>query len=530
MTSIKNMRLVIKIILLSLIITISSVLISIGLTTKFAKQTIQNETEKNVLNISRTVARIPSIVDAFETEDPASIIQPIVENIRKAAENVEFIVVTNLEGIRYSHPNPFRIGSRFVGGDEEGVLLEGKEYISMGEGTLGLSTRAFTPIYNSQNQRIGMVSVGILNQQIYEQNAQLNNYIHLAIFLGVLFGFLCSILLARSIKYSLMGLEPSEIAKLFKERNAILETVKEGIIAIDANGSITLINSSAKKTLAFPENDTVGKSIEKIIPYTDMIKVLESCRPIYDEDRKIHGINVMMNIVPILDNDNPIGAIASFRDKSEITALAEELTGFKMLVDSLRANTHEFMNKLHVILGLIQLKDYKEAEKYIINLTTSHQEIISFMVKNIKDTSVAALLLGKYSSAKELGIDMNIHSSSYLEKLPSHIPSSLMVTIIGNLLENSFDAVKDQSEKKQVDCLIKEKKNQIIISIKDNGYGIDSLHKNFIFQKGYTTKKDGRGVGLYLVKQNVDSLEGSIHFKAQRSKGTHIVIKIPRTR
>lgn len=528
-TNNRKMKLKTKIILLSLVVTVSSILLSIGFVMRTMETAIESEIEVNVLNISRTVARIPDIVTAFETEDPSTLIQPIVEEIRQSTSNIEFIVVTNLEGIRYSHPNPARIGARFVGGDETAALLEGKEYISTAIGTLGASTRAFTPVYNSQGSRIGMVSVGILHENIDEAKTKLRQELYLAILIGTLIGLIGSILLAKNIKHLLMGLEPEEIAKLYKERNAILEAVKEGIIAIDPQGKITLMNSAAKKILPFTKQDIIGEPIDKIIPNTNMLKVLHSGIGEYNQEEMVQGTNIVVNILPIKDKGKTIGAITSFRDKTEMTVLAEELTGFKLLVDALRANTHEFMNKLHVILGLIQLGDYTEAEKYIMNVSENQQQIISFITKNIKDTNIAALLIGKYSAAKELGIQMDIHPDSFINRLSNKIPGSLLITLLGNLIENAFDALQNIEGNKRVDILVKENNKDIVFSIKDNGQGIDVTHKNFIFQQGFTTKAEGRGIGLHLVKQNVDSLKGSIRFRSRLSKGTHFIIRIPKT-
>ncbi|AKL96815.1 hypothetical protein CACET_c33720 [Clostridium aceticum] len=522
------MKLKKKIALLSLSITILSVMISGLLIMRTMEESLEDEMSTNVLNISRAVAKIPDIIRAFEAEDPALVIQPIVESIRAATEDVEFIVVTDLEGIRYSHPNPARIGARFVGGDEAAALLEGKEYVSTAEGTLGLSTRGFTPIYNFNHERIGMVSVGILNDHIFQTKTQFKKEIYFSTFLGILIGLIGAVLLGDNIKRTLMGLEPKEIAGLFRERSSILEAIKEGIIAINEDARITLMNTAAKDILNFTEKDIIGRPIEEVLPNTDMVKVLHSGVAVSNEEKKICGTNIMINTLPVLHQEKTIGVIASFRDKSEVTALAEELTGFKMLVDSLRATTHEFMNKLHVILGFLQLKDYSSAEKFILDITAHHQEVISFIIKNIQDTSIAALLLGKYSAAKESAIQMNIHPSSNLTKMPSSIPSSLMITIIGNLLENAFDAVQYIEDKKVIDFLLLEKEEEIIISVKDNGIGIDLSHQPFIFQKGFTTKSDGRGIGLHLVKQSIDNLGGSIQVKSKTFSGTQFLIKIPK--
>lgn len=515
-----------KINLLSLGVVILSIFISSLFTTRVVEGNIKREVENNVLNIARAVAVVPEVIDAFKEDEPSLTIQPIAEAIRTATKDIEFIVVTNLEGIRYSHPNPQRIGARFVGGDEGPALAEGKEYVSTAMGTLGLSTRALTPIFDQGGNRIGMVAVGVLNRNIVKLQNQIRNRVYAAALLGIFIGFLGSVYLARNIKDTLMGLEPDEISKLFQERNAILEAVKEGIVAVDSTGSITLVNQAAREQLELQEEEVLGKPIEEVVPDTKLRRVLETGIPEYDQQQRVKGTEIMVNRVPVKDRDKTIGVIASFRTKTELTILAEELTGVKMMVNSLRANTHEFMNKMHVILGLIQLQEYDKAEEYIMDISKSQQEIISFVVNKIKDPAVAALLLGKHTAGRELDIKVNICPSSHLERLKGRITSSAMITIIGNLIENSFDALRYQQGMKAVQVCIREGKNHVLISVKDNGPGINIVDSEKIFTRGFTTKENGRGIGLYLVKQNLEGLGGKLRLMGK--DGAHFVIRIPK--
>ncbi|SCY96451.1 DcuS/MalK family sensor histidine kinase [Alkaliphilus peptidifermentans] len=515
-----------KIMLLTLAIVILSISISSILISKAVESNIQNEVESNVLNMARVVAEIPTIIDAFEDEEPSLIIQPLIEGIRTSTEGIEYIVVTDLNGVRYSHPNPQRIGAKFVGGDEGPALLEGKEYVSTAMGTLGLSTRAFVPIYSFDGKRIGMVSVGVLNQSIKQIKNQIQIKVYVAALFGIFIGLLGSFYLAKNIKNTLMGLEPDQISALLKERNAIIEAVKEGICVIDNKGIVYLVNQAARKQLKLEGKDLIGKPIESIIPESKLTRTLKTGIPEYDQYHMVNGIEIMVNRIPIFNKGKIIGVIASFRTKTEMTKLAEELTGVKMMVDSLRANTHEFMNKMHVILGLIQLKEYDTAEKYIMDISKSQQKIISFIIKNVKEHSVAALLLGKHTASRELNIHLEIEASTHLERLTGRITSSAMITIVGNLIENAFDALRLQSGEKYVKICIREGKKNVLISVKDNGPGIrpDTIKKIFI--KGYTTKEDGRGIGLYLVKQNVDVLGGKMRFG--NNKGAYFIIRIPK--
>ena len=193
----KHVSLKIKIMLLSIVIVLaSSLTISFGFV-QTLERNLSREVETNVMNTAKTAAQIPTVVDAFNEEHPEKIIDPLMNIIRKNTENIEFTTVTNMEGIRYSHPNPERLLQRFVGGDEQPALQEGKEYISVAEETLGVSTRAFSPIFNHDGEQIGMVTVGTLNQNIETAMAESRSQAYQFALFGSLVGILGSLFWIR---------------------------------------------------------------------------------------------------------------------------------------------------------------------------------------------------------------------------------------------------------------------------------------------------------------------------------------------
>ncbi|MCG8483099.1 MAG: ATP-binding protein, partial [Clostridia bacterium] len=349
---------------------------------------------------------------------------------------------------------------------------------------------------------------------------------------GLVVGTIGAFLLAKNIKNSLMGLEPSQITKLYNENIAMMDAIHEGILAVDQDGRVTIINDSAMNMLKIEEknkNNIKGKNVKSVFPTSMLPRVLESGIAEYDKELITNDTIVVANRVPIISKGKIIGAIATFRDKTELTMLAEELTGVKLIIEALRANSHEFANKLHVILGLIKIGEIEEAKNYIINVADTQQQILSMIIKRIKDPTIAGLILGKFSRAKELGISIKIDKRTKLECKHKNINSNVLVTIIGNLIANALESVsKSDKEEKSINVRIEESESKIIIEVGDSGVGIKKENIKKIFERGFTDKSESRGIGLALVKENVQSLNGEIKVISKINKGTTFTIILPK--
>lgn len=528
----KEMKLQTKITLLVVSVVFISISIIIAYSIIQTTKNIEEEIRTNILNVAKMTANYTDIQKELERRDPNHRIAQDVTALLDSVEKIEYIVVADMNGIRYSHPNPQRIGELFVGGDEIEVLSNGLTYVSEAEGTLGKSLRAFTPVYSIvSGKQIGFVSVGTLSQNIGLRKRSAIVLLVVVALSSLGIGTECAILLARSIKNTLMGLEPHEISRLYDEKMAMLDTLYEGIVAVDENGKITLINDSALRIIntdtVHTKNEIIGVNIEEIIPTSSLNAVMESKTAEYDREQRIKDTIVLTNRVPMVSRGHVIGAIASFREKNEITKLAEELTGVKQIVDALRANSHEFLNKLHVILGLIHMGDLEEAQKYITTITSSQQRILGIVTGKIKDPSVAGLVLGKISRSSELGINLKIDEKTWLSKNHEGINSNTLVTIVGNLVENAMAAVMKNSGEKFVFIKIVETSTAVEIAVEDNGIGIDTEGVGKIFQRGYTTKEESKGMGLALLKESVDSLEGSVKIESIVGKGSCFTVELP---
>jgi sensor histidine kinase regulating citrate/malate metabolism len=486
---------------------------------------MERQIGQRALAIARSVSQMPEVQRNLLSSSGYREIDPLAGKIRNTTQ-AEFIVVIDMEGVRYSHPVKDRIGEKIVGGDE-GPVLEGKEYTSTAMGTLGPSLRAFVPIYHNDEQ-VGAVVVGILLTDVEKAIDQVKSNINLAVFVTILLGLIGAIILSNNIKKGLFGMEPIEIAALFEVRETILRSVKEGIIAIDENYRINLINQEAKKLLNI-DGDVLGKPAEEVIPNTRLPEVLETGIPQIDREQLLNNRKILTNRIPIKVKNHIVGAVASFRDLTEIKRLAEELTGVREYAEALRAQGHEFKNKLHTISGLIQLQRYDQVVDYIIATQTKHKNNVDILINRIKDPYLGGLLFGKMALAAKKGVKIVMDENSNLPKLPSSLSGSL-VLILGNLLQNAIEAVEtqDNDDRRVVNLSISYNRGSIVIAIRDRGPGIPADVEKRIFEKGFTTRgHNNKGLGLSLINEQLEMLNGIIDVRTEKNNGTTFTVTIP---
>jgi two-component system, CitB family, sensor kinase len=483
----------------------------------------------NALSIAKTIAVMPEILEAFQIEDPAAVIQPIAERIRQEV-GAEFIVIGNREGIRYSHPYPDRLGKQMVGGDNDAALIEGRSYISKAVGTLGPSLRGKAPIFWGTDV-IGVVSVGFLMEDIDElKHTQIIQNLGVIIIV-LLIGILGSYYLSWNIKRGLFGLEPNEISQLFIERETILESVKEAIIAVNREGIIRVINEKAK-VLIKSEEPLIGKRIDEVITNTKILEVLETGEAQYDQEMLFGEEWVITNRIPMVNKNKVIGAVASFRRKTEIDLLLQEFSEHKIYTDTLRAQNHEFINKLYTISGLLQLKLYDDAIHFITSEMTKKDDMIEFLMNNVKNSTVTAFIIGKIIRAEEVKVKIHINPDTLLSD-DININTDDLLTIYGNLIENSIDAAREQQEVyRKIEILLYDTEESIIFRVEDWGRGIPKDIRTQIFLDGFTTKGDSRngGLGLALVNTLINKHLGTIEIIDPSHQGVVFVVTLPKKR
>lgn len=517
-----------KISILTIIVTFSSLLTMGFLTGNLINDNSKKDLGRRALEISKFISSLDIVIDAYESDNPSAMLKPIADSLQ-TRELASFVVFMDMDGIRLTHPNQELIGLRFTGGDEINAL-NGKAYYSEAVGVSGPSIRGFSPIYDKNNVQIGVISVGMFKDNIdllLRQNLKLVFY---AVLLGMFVGTIGAKILARNIKETMYGMEPRDIAELLQQRNTILDSVKEGIIFTDKNDKIALINSTAKKLLSI-EDENIGKKVEDVLPSTRMHIVRQNGIDEFNAQQKVNDIVIITNRKIVKLDDEIMGVVATFTEKGEVQRLAEELTNTKEYANGLRAKSHEFKNKLQTIQGLIELEEYEEAKKIISSTSMKEQQIISFLNNKIKDPSTVGFLLGKFKDAEEKGIKLILSENSYLRKLPSSFYSGDMVLILGNLINNSIDAILSSPNKSKgvITINITDSVHDLKIIVQDNGPGI-SLDKNKILEKGVSSKEGNRGFGLYLLNYQVTNIYEGIFIidNLKNTTGAIATVTIPK--
>lgn len=513
------------IIFLVIIVVAISLFITDVLVSNTISDQIMDDQEEKALMVARIVAESETVQQGLAEETPENI-QLFANDIRSTS-GVLFIVVMDMNGIRYSHPNDEMVGLPFEGKDEANALM-GQEYSSISKGTLETSLRSFTPVVNENNEQLGAVAVGISLGNVEQTLDESHKNLIIGSLFGIITGIIGALLIAKYIKKILYGLEPFTIAKTFEERNAMLQSVREGIIAVDKDARITLVNKSGLRLFekAGLKKDPIGMGITEYMPTNGLEEVLQTGNSERDTELTINGMSFVVNRAPLIVDNQIIGAISTFRDKTEVNEMAKQLSGVKLYAEALRSQSHEVMNKFHVILGLVRNRSYEDLSLYIRQLVDHKNNEIGIVTNNIKDPVLAGFLIGKLSYARENGITLNIINETEIPIPTSSGTTHELITILGNLIDNMIEALTD-SDRKQIDVKLSYDQGSLKLKVKDTGPGIKQQHLAHIFEKGFSTKGENRGYGLYLVKNSIDKLNGNLMVDSFQGEGTVFTIDIP---
>lgn len=515
-----------KIMILSYAVVIFSLLIGGVVIVANIQKSEETELRIRSMNTARTVAEISEVKKAVQESNGWKTVNPVVEEIRIINET-DYIVVMNMDKIRYSHPIKEKNGTPSMGEDEEPAFAE-HIYFSKAKGEIGTVIRAFVPIKDAELNQIGVVVVGNKIPTVTEIMLGLAKEILLIVVLTLLFGLIGSILLANHIKNQIFQLEPLEIKRMHEERTATFHSMNEGVIAIDNKEIITIFNDKAKKIFRVSGN-LVGQPIRIVLKDTRLPEIVERNQAVYNEEIKVSGKVIVSTRIPIRKDNELIGAVAIFQDRTEVTKLAEELTGVKNFVEALRVQSHEHMNKIHTIAGLIQLGKPEKALQLAYNITEEQETVTSFLNEKIQNDAIAGLLLSKVRRGKELDIQVVIDPNSQFETFPSELDQHDFVVLLGNLIENAFGAFEhSEIEHRRIDISMEQTEELCAVLVEDNGLGILEVHMPRIFEKGFTmNKSQGTGYGLFLVKQIVEKGRGQIQVSSLPSEGTTFIITFP---
>ena len=483
---------------------------------------IHFETEKrdqNLQNVAEAIANSPMMTGKSNEEE--TVITEYLDALKDTLDDIDVISVVNKDGVRMYHSNHDLIGTKYDGNMPDFKSNADGYYAVDENGPSGSQRRAYAAVYDETGEYVGVVMAIMLTKNIKTETAQMLFIFFLITVVAILIELILAGKLSGKIKKSLMGYEPDVFTAMYKMRDNILETLAEGIIAFDTNGVIQFANESAIRMLCEdPRSDLVGQNVD-VIGDDILSRNIKSS----EKERNINlaKADIILDCVPIKEDGKTVGTVAILHNRAEYTKLMEELSGTRYLVDSMRANNHDFTNKLHVILGLIQMEMYDDASSYIQNITMVQRENISKVMNAVSEPAVAALLIGKIARASELNVDFVLREGCYYSAADMNLPSEMLITVIGNLLDNAFDAMNesaDYKEHKELMFGIYSKPGAVLITVDDTGSGIKSRDMEHIFENGFSTKGEGRGTGLHQVKAMVENFGGKITVESQEGVGS----------
>ncbi|MFG1645632.1 sensor histidine kinase [Amycolatopsis sp. NPDC049252] len=346
---------------------------------------------------------------------------------------------------------------------------------------------------------------GLVSQHFWAEVPTLLRYTGAALLAGTL----TALVLARRLKRMTFGLELHELASLLQEREAALHGIREGVVAFDGQDRLTMVNDEARRLLRWRSAE-LGRPLDEIVPEGRLREVLggDGIDQIVLTDEHL----LVANRMPVRVRGRDVGSVVTLRDRTELEALLRELDSVTGLTDALRAQQHEFSNRLHVLSVLIGMGDQDEAMAYLDEISAGSAGQAEELRSRIAPASLAALLLAKITIAAERDVRLTVSEDSRLDR-PGATPDALR-TIVGNLVDNALDAVADTPAPREVVVRLTYDDEAIALSVTDSGPGVPAELAERVFQDGYTTKpsRSGlpRGLGLALVHRLVVRLGGVI--------------------
>ncbi len=509
---------------LSLFLVLITAVLGMTTTLAFSLNMEYQNLDRNLMNSAKVLSQAPSVADLLSGESDGQLAKEYLDRTIRGVQDIDAIVVADREGTILYSPDPSYIGQTYPE-LETLTVLQGEDIeVDTGAGISGVEHRALAAVRDNDGNLLGFVSVGIGVRSVHRTIIDTVACFAILTFIAVGVALVASRHLSMSIKDSLMGYEPDAFQRMFHQREGVLDALEEGILAIDNQARVVYMNKAGLRMVkAASLAQVTGKPLADIYPDSHLPRLLVTGKAEYNVHlHHIPGLrSALSDRMPILEDGKVVGAVAIFRDRTEATAMAEELTGVRHLVEAMRAYTHEFINKLHIILGMIQLGQTQQAEQYILDISQVHHQSVSRVMHQIQDTAVAALLVGKTSRASELGILLHLDPKSSLSADEHFLPSGVMVTILGNLIENATESLNRSNWKqREITVSIRESEDSLLLCVEDTGPGIVPELLPFIFESGVSTKGAGHGVGLSRIKELVNLYQGEIRVESEPKSGT----------
>jgi len=456
-----------------------------------------------------------------------------MDGIAAELADVDVISIVDTQNIRIYHTNHNLIGTEYDGTHPDFSSHKKGFYTESDIGPSGPQRRSYSAVYDEKGNYIGFIMAIMLKTSIRSFTYKTVLLFVIVTLAAILIEIAICRAFSRKLKRRLLGYEPDAFTSMFRIRENILESTYDGIIAVDSNNNIQFSNKAANKMLGCDCDERDGD--EKISQIKQTVFAEKYLSQVISSGAAEFGIQtetengtaLLIDCIPVKEDGIISGAVALLHDRTEYTKLMEELSGTKYLVDSMRANNHDFTNKLHVILGLIQIGEYDKAVSYIENISIIQRETLSTVMHAVDNASFAALLIGKIARASECNVKFILKEGIRFKSSEVAVPSEALVTIAGNLIDNALDAMNmnlNNDRLRELEFGVFTKPGELLITVRDTGCGIPAEIGDRIFEKGFSTKGSGRGVGMYHTKQLVESLGGTISFESEKDIGTSFMV------
>jgi len=513
--------------LMALQLIVVVLLLGTGLVAAYfqVRDTSEDRAAEVSVSVAATMAQVPAVLAALDDPQPSRTLQPLAERVRVRTET-DFVVVMSPTGTRYSHPDPERIGETFIG--TIGPAAAGGTVVETYTGTLGPSVRAVVPV-RSDGEVVALVSVGITEDRVGEVLA---TRIPLMAGFGVLVllaGGVATWLITGRVRRQTHGLGPAELRAMYDYHDAVLHSVREGLLVVDTDGRVHLVNDEAARLLELGP-DARGRRVEELGLPDDLAAALASGERREDELHVSASRILVLNQTRTRWEGRDLGTVATLRDRTELEALTGELDRARSLADALRSQQHEAMNRMHTVVSLIELGHVERAKAFAVEELHLAQRMADDVVSAVGDAALAALLLGKAAEAGELGITLAVETEG---ELPEGLFDARdLVTIVGNLVDNAFDATRGRTTRRDrpatVEVGVHLADDSLHIDVVDSGDG-PPADISSMFSRGWSTKTDSgaasRGIGLALVQQTVLRLGGTIEVRDE--DGAMFSVELP---
>ncbi|MEU9884467.1 sensor histidine kinase [Sphaerisporangium sp. NPDC051011] len=486
------------------------------------RQLLIDEAGATTKAVAVSVADSPAVLAALADPDPSAVLQPYAEKVRTEA-GLDFITIMNPEGRRYTHPNPAEIGRRFLG--NTAPALAGRTFTETYTGTLGPSVRAVTPVRDSGGHVRALVAAGITVEKI---SAQLREQLATAALTGAIglsAGTAGTYLVGARLRRQTHGLRSAELSRMYEYHNAILHAVREGLLLVDAEHRLTLANDGARELLGLPP-DAEGLHVSALGLPPSLAEALTSGDDRADEIHLTGDRVLVVNAAVVRSGARSLGTVVTLRDHTELQALTGQLDAERGFAESLRSAAHEAANRLHTVVTLVELGRAEQAVAFATAELKAAQQLTDRVVGAVREPVLAALLLGKTAEAAERGVELSISPESELDDVA--LDGRDLVTIVGNLIDNAVEAAMTGPPPARAAVHLSAGDGGFLVRVSDSGPGLGADEAKDAFRRGWTTKGDGRGLGLAMVGQAVRRLGGTIEVE-HGGRGAVFTVRLPLT-